>query len=220
MPMKSLSLSKPHILVMVGLPGSGKSFFARQFSDTFSAPVVSFDQIRHTLYENPQPTKDELAVIKKIVEYQEDELFKTQKTFIIDGGADQKIERSELRKKANKAGYNLLLIWVQTDETTAKYRSMKRSNRRTYDQLNHSLTSEQYDQLAKRFTPPAASESNIVISGKHTYATQARVVLKKLVAPREAAVADRPIVGHQGRGLVGGESETDGTSNRRSVLIR
>lgn len=217
--MKSLSLSKPHILVMVGLPGSGKSFFARQFSDTFGAPVVSFDQVRHALYKAPQHDKTELATIKKIVEYQEDELFKTQKTFIVDGGADQKIERSELRKRAVKAGYDVLLIWVQTDENTAKYRSMKRSSRRTYDQLNQSLTSEQYDQFAKRFTPPSHSESSIVISGKHTYATQARVVLKKLVAPREAAV-NRPIVGHEGRTPTPGESDGENSSPRRSVLIR
>ena len=217
--MKSLSLSKPHILVMVGLPGSGKSFFARQFSDTFGAPLVSYDKIRHTLFETPQYNKDEIILVKNIAEYQENELLKTQKTFIVDGGADQKIERSELRKRAQKAGYDVLLIWVQTDENTAKYRSMKRSRRQTYDQLNQSLTDEQYSQLVKRFTAPTVNENSIVISGKHTYAAQARVVLKKLVAPREAAPS-RQVVSRETRLPQAGESDRDNTPHRRNVLIR
>ena len=47
--MKSLSLAKPLVLVVIGLPGAGKSFFARQFSETFGAPMVSGDRIRHVL---------------------------------------------------------------------------------------------------------------------------------------------------------------------------
>ena len=38
--MKSLQLDKPHAIVMVGIPGSGKSFFADKFSAMFNAPYV------------------------------------------------------------------------------------------------------------------------------------------------------------------------------------
>lgn len=201
--MKSLSLVKPLILIVIGTPGSGKSFFARQFSETFSAPEVNYDRLQHTLSTDSE-------VVQKIAEFEIDELLKTQKTFIIDGAGYSRAQRVALRKKAQESGYDTLLIWVQTDENTAKYRSMKRSARRKDDQYNTSLTSQQYDSLVKRFTPPAVNEQSVVISGKHTYATQAKVVLKKLVAAREAT---RPIVNH-------GDRAPDASAPRRNVIIR
>lgn len=209
--MKSLSLSKPLILVVVGLPGSGKSFFARQFSETFSAPAVNIDRLRHVLYPEPIFSKAEQEVIDSLSGYEIDELLKTKKTFIVDGGGWTKSQRAALRKKAHAAGFETLLVWVQTDQNTTKYRSMKRSNRRKDDQYNTSLSGSQYDQLAKRFSPPAANEPSVVISGKHTYPTQARVVLKKLVAPR---VTDtKTIVNHADRA-------PDASPPRRNVIIR
>ncbi len=202
--MKSLSLVKPLILIVIGTPGSGKSFFARQFSETFSAPEVNYDRLQHMLSTDSE-------VVQKIAEFEIDELLKTQKTFIIDGAGYSRAKRIALRKKAQESGYDTLLIWVQTDENTAKYRSMKRSSRRKDDQYNTSLTSQQYDALVKRFSPPAANEQSVVISGKHTYATQAKVVLKKLVTPREGAA--RPIVNH-------GDRAPDATPPRRNVIIR
>lgn len=209
--MKSLSLSKPLVLITIGIPGSGKSFFARQFSETFSAPVVSYDKLRHLLFANSAFNKQEQDLINTIADSEMEELLKTQKTFIIDGGGASKVQRMDLRKKAHAAGYDTLLIWVQTDKNTAKYRSMKRSSRRNDDKYNASLSSEQYDHLEKRFTQPQPTEAVVVISGKHTYPTQAKVVLKKLVTPR--AEAAQTIVNH-------GNRTPDASAPRRNVIIR
>ncbi|MDO8335692.1 MAG: AAA family ATPase, partial [Candidatus Saccharibacteria bacterium] len=199
------------IFIVVWLPVRGKSFFARQFSETFSAPEVNYDRLRHALYAEPSFTKSELDLVEKLANYEIDELLKTQKTFIIDGGGWTKAQRLALRKKAQEAGFGTLIVWVQTDENTVKYRSMKRSKKRKDDQYNVSLSASQYEQLAKRFSAPVANEPSVVISGKHTYATQARVVLKKLVAPR---VADtKTIVNHANRA-------PDASQPRRNVIIR
>lgn len=209
--MKSLSLSKPLVLITIGIPGSGKSFFARQFSDTFSAPVVSYDKLRHTLFADNGFGKKQQDIVDTIANFEIDELLKTRKTFIVDGGANTKAQRVELRKKTQQASYDTLLVWVQTDQNTAKYRSMKRSSRKNDDKYNPSISGEQYDQLAKRFSPPQHNESSVVVSGKHTYPTQAKVVLKKLVTPR--AEATRNIVNHANRA-------PDASAPRRNVIIR
>ncbi|MEK7621153.1 MAG: ATP-binding protein [Patescibacteria group bacterium] len=209
--MKSLSLSKPLILIVVGLPGSGKSFFARQFSETFSAPSVSYDRLRFIMFPGQGFTKDEQSTIDQVANFEVDELLKTKKTFIVDGGGLTRVHRLEIRKKAQAKDYDTLLVWVQTDQNTAKYRSMKRSSRRKDDKYNTSLTGQQYEQLAKRFSPPSSNEASIVISGKHTYATQARMVLKKLVTPR--ASDTQTIVNHANR-------SPNASSPRRNVIIR
>jgi predicted kinase len=171
--MKSLSLSKPHLIIMVGVPGSGKSFFADKFAETFHAPIVSREKIAahlgHEAKEADLVAHDQLH-----------ELLKTQQSIIVDGIADNRTTRSELARKARSTGYETLLVWVQTDPATAK----SRSTRKSADTNSRVLPGEHYDRAAKQFTPPTAVEKPVVISGKHTYATQAKVILKKLSEPR------------------------------------
>lgn len=170
--MKSLSLNQPHVIVMVGVPGSGKSFFADKFAETFRAPYVSRNHIEALV--NDSGLADALAM------QQFAELLKTRHTIIVEGPAVTRSERSEIARQARSAGYETLFVWVQTDPATAKARCLRPKK----DSQYRALTSDQYDARLQRFSPPHSSEKAIVISGKHTYATQARVVLKKLSSPR------------------------------------
>jgi predicted kinase len=170
--MKSLSLTQPHIIIMVGVPGSGKSFFAEKFAATFNAPYVSLEKlIPHAI--------DAIAA-NDLIDHQVTELLKTRQSIIIEGNTDTRTERDKLIRKARSAGYEALLVWVQTDPATAKSRSVREAK----DKINRTLSIDEYDRIVKRFTAPIAIEKTTVISGKHTYATQAKIVLKKLSSPR------------------------------------
>lgn len=189
--MKSLSLTRPMVLVVIGAPGSGKSFFARQFATTFCAPLVSRDYICAQLADFSNPVHDAGKAASAIAEQQIVELLKTQKSIVIDGGYNARADRSALSKLAQEAGYSSLVIWVQTDEPTSRVRATKRSSRRAGDAYNTSLSDAEFQALSKKLTPPAAHEPYVVISGKHTYATQAKIILKKLVQPRQE-MAQKP----------------------------
>ena len=179
--MKSLTLNQPHIILMVGVPGSGKTFFAEKFAETFNAPYVSENVVA--------PLAANATTAAMLMHHQVSELLKTKKSIIIEGGTDSRTDRDKLTRQAKLAGYSTLLVWVQTDPATAKYRSTKDSK----NKQNRTLSPEEYDRIVKRFTAPHVNEKPIVISGKHTYATQARVVLKKLSAPRtEISTHDTP----------------------------
>lgn len=171
--MKSLSLSQPHLIVITGVKGSGKTFFAEKFAETFHAPYISHDRIAKLIAEE--------KIIEHLITYQLEELLKTKQPIVIDGLATTRTERAELAKKAREAGYDTLLIWVQTDKDTAKSRAVRASKKQ--------IDPDTYEQLAKRFTAPHAIEKPVVISGKHTYASQAKVVLKRLTAPRAEAIS-------------------------------
>ena len=189
--MKSLSLSRPLVLIMIGAPGSGKSFFARQFAETFNAPIVSYDHIRSTLFDKPEYNGEQEGYVYNLAYQQLSELLKTEKTIIVDGGHNVRTDRTALIKRAHQAGYDTLTVWVQTDEATSRVRATRRSNRRQGDTYNASLNDQQFARLTREVTVPAAHEPFIVISGKHTYASQAKVVLKKLVQPRQLS-AQKP----------------------------
>lgn len=186
--MKSLSLSRPLVIMVVGIPGAGKSFFAGQFADTFGAPVVSYDKLRTMIFPDPTFSRGEDAVLQDIANNEIDELLKTHKTFIVDGSVNSRAERAAIERRARAHDYHTLIVWVQTDEPTSQFRATKRSNKRKGDEWNVSITEELFNTQVKRLVAPLRSEPVVVISGKHTYATQAKVVLKKLVSPREEEV--------------------------------
>lgn len=170
------------VMLVVGLPGAGKSFFARQFASMFGAPMISIDKIRDALFANHTYSRDENAMIMQIVELMVDELFTAGKTFVIDGGFDARVNRDEMIKIAAGRGFRTLIVWVQTDEATSRRRAAKRVESNPADEFKQPLSDEQFDRLIKQFTSPIVTNNTVVISGKHTYATQARAVLKKIVA--------------------------------------
>lgn len=174
--------------MVIGLPGSGKSFFARQFADMFNAPLVSVDYLRNTIAEASTFTPQEDVIVYAVAQNQVDELVKTGKTFIIDGGVNSRVARVNLERLGARHGYGTLVVWVQTDEPTSLSRSTKRSGRRAGDALNTSMQPSTFERYKKQFSVPAHTESVAVVSGKHTYPTQARVVLRKLVVPRDETI--------------------------------
>lgn len=187
--MKSLSLSRPLVIMVIGLPGSGKSFFARQFAEMFAAPLVSSDFVRHAVSPESQFNAAEDALVTSLTQHTVEELLKTGKTFLIDGGLNNRTSRHTISRDAKRYGYGILTIWVQTDEPTSLSRSSRRSDKRQADALNAAMSRDEFERYRKQFTIPSASENIVVISGKHTFTTQARVVLKKLVAPREIPIS-------------------------------
>jgi predicted kinase len=182
--MKALSLARPLLILVIGLPGAGKSFFARHFSDTFGAPLVSADEMQFELFDPPKFSPLEYGLVKRLAERQLTQLTKTRSSIIIDGICNTRQERQQLEQFAAAHNYGTLVVWVQTDEPTAKNRSTTRNKKRPGDELNVKLTAEQYATQAKRVAQPVKTEDYVVISGKHTYSTQAKMVLRKLAAPR------------------------------------
>lgn len=166
--MKRLQLQKPHVLIVVGLPGAGKTFFASQFSDMFHAPYLDYGRYRQVIGE-PQ-TANELASDAY------SQLLRTRQTLLIEGIGDKKLERREIVKNAHTHGYGVLFVWVQTDPQTSEHRSV-------YSKTA-TISAHEFAARATQFELIGSPETYVVISGKHTFATQAKVVLKKLVAAK------------------------------------
>lgn len=158
---------------MVGLPGSGRSFFASQFSETFGAPHIDTTELARYC-------KDEKAA-QALAIHLLNELAKTGTSFIYEGDTGSRVRRTEFARWAREHGRQPLIVWVQTDLATARHRSMK----------NKRLSREEFDYQVKHFSEPHPSEQQIVISGKHTYASQARGVLGFLGRTHQRAVDSR-----------------------------
>lgn len=136
------------------------------------------------------------------------EYLKTKRTIVIEGQLDRRANRAELVKVLNKAGYKSLLVWVQTDANEAHRRATKKYPK------GSGLDSDEFNELLQQFQPPLPQEKPVVISGKHTYTTQVKIVLKQLAAdnPRPAvSTAAQPKQT---------PPDTPRSSRNRSMLIR
>lgn len=170
--MKSLRLARPHAIMMVGIPGSGKSFFAQRFADTFGAPYVDSLAI--------EALAKDTAAAGSLIAMQVNEIAKTNQTFVFEGNSDTRVRRTEFARWARSRGYQPLIVWVQVDEATGRARTLKAQT----------MSESEFTAIMRDFSPPHSDEKPIVISGKHTYASQAKVVLSHL--SRVARTEDEP----------------------------
>lgn len=151
---------------MVGIPGSGKTTFAKQFANTFNAPHIEAAMLASYAKDNTAAVELTTLVLG--------EFMKTGQSIVIDAYTDSRRVRTELAKYCRDNGYSPLFVWVQTDPSTAEQRTVR----------GKQLTKEEFSKQVQSFSAPHPDEKPLVISGKHTYATQAKVVLKRLSAPR------------------------------------
>lgn len=171
--MKSLSLSDPHAIVLVGIPSSGKTSFAAKFAETFSAPYLN-----QAFFEQNAIDSEAAAAMTQAVLF---EIVKTKQSVVLELDTATRSSRHELSKALKLHGYSTMFVWVQIDEPTASQRAKKQK-----------MSAGDFAQRMKQFSPPHSTEKALVISGKHTYASQAKVVLKKLSVPRPNASEQRP----------------------------
>jgi len=149
-------------MMMVGIPGSGKSFFATKFSEAFNTPYIDSLAIERRS-KDAQAAGELLSLVMS-------EIAKTGQSFIYEGNSDARVRRTEFAQWARKHGYKPLFIWVQLDQAAALKRTLKAKT----------LDTSQFNMTIGGFTAPNEHEKPVVISGKHTFASQARVVLANI----------------------------------------
>lgn len=169
--MKTLSTATPHLIILVGLPGSGKTHFGEQFSRTFNAPYINARTFSNTIHD--------ASVLRSIARHFLLETLKSQKTTLYECVSGTRAERADIIKAARAKGYVPLLVWPQVGPDIAAARTIKQGV----------FSQEQVANLSKQFSAPHATEKAIVISGMHTFPSQAKTVLRRLATSNRSGQA-------------------------------
>ncbi len=156
------SKTKPRALLVFGAPGSGKTTFAEKFSKKFGLAFYNLSELE----DEYGLTKDGALVILE-------QVMKTRATIIIEGEQDTEADRTEMRNLARHYGYEPALIWVQTDIATIRLRLKKKFR-------NVSKAKKAFDEAVSGIEAPTDVEKPIILSGKHTFETQTKHVVKGL----------------------------------------
>jgi predicted kinase len=177
--MSKIALSKPTLIMLYGFPGSGKTHFARQFSEYIHAAHVQGDRIRYELFEKPQYDKQENEVVSHLMEYMAEEFLHAGISVIFDINAVRLSQRRALRDMARKAHAAHALIWLQIDPESAFMRASTRDRRKSDDKYAMPIDRTIFDRQITNMQNPR-DEDYVVISGKHTFNSQRNTAIKKL----------------------------------------
>lgn len=176
-----LSAAQPLLVLVVGIPGSGKSFFARQFADSYKFFYIDSGRYEAELDALGSSNKDIYNVSKRLVNVTYEQALKCFRHIVLEGPFNTVKEREEILNKARKAGFGTLIVWVQADEDTSRARALNRDRRRADDKYSLDISQDEFDEINKKFqNPNPKKELFVVVSGKHDFKSQGVVVLKKI----------------------------------------
>jgi predicted kinase len=216
-------LTKPVLIILYGFPGSGKTFFSRQFSEEINAANINGDLLRFEFFENPSYTRDEDDVVNHLSLFMVGQFLQTGVSVVYDANSMRQSQRRILKDIANRAKAETLIVWPQIYMESAFMRVVKRDRRKADDKYNRQLDRTSFEQVISGMQNPSVHEDYVVISGKHNFITHKNAVFKKLYEKglvntdtAESKMVKPELVNRIPNNLLGGRVD----AARRNISIR
>lgn len=172
-------ISHPVVIYMYGLPGSGKSFVARQLSEDLGMAHLSSDRIRFELFEEPRHDKTENQLILGLMNFMTEQFLTAGVSVVYDISVSRLADRRTLRDLTRRFGAKELMVWIQVDPETAFNRSRNRDRRKADDRYASVMEQSTFEQYMRTMQNPQ-NEDYLVISGKHLFNSQKTAILRRL----------------------------------------
>lgn len=117
----------PALVMLSGLPGSGKSYFQRRLRERTGAVVLESDALRKLLFGRPTYTPEEHARLFRAIRLAADRLLRSGRSVIIDATNLTEWERLPYYKMAERLGVRLLIIRLTAPEPVVRARLERRA---------------------------------------------------------------------------------------------
>ncbi len=177
--MGKIVTTKPVLIMLYGVPGSGKTHFAADLAKSLGAAHIQGDRIRYELFEQPRYDKQENEIVNHLMEYMAEEFLNAGVNVIFDTNTDRLVQRRALRDIAARVKGQSLIVWLQIDKESAFQRLKKRDRRRSGDKYTRVHTAATFKETVANMQNPK-NEDYVVVSGKHTATMQRSTLVKKL----------------------------------------
>lgn len=117
--------SKKMIIIVFGLPGTGKSFFARRLATAVDAAYYNTDLVREQMQKKGKYSVDDKEKVYDALAHLVKESIKTHQYVIADGTFSKNKYRQPLNKVAKEQNTDLCWIRTQADDATIRARVSK-----------------------------------------------------------------------------------------------
>jgi predicted kinase len=160
----------PVIIMLSGLPGTGKSFLSHKLAERLPFMIIESDAVRKELFPRPSYSARESAAVFRAVHHRIEKMLQNGLSVIFDATNLEERHRKIVYKIAERTGAKLILVEVEAPPETVQKRLKARSLNRSCN--DHSdATWEIYRRMRKtaetinqsHYTVNTAGEINSII---------------------------------------------------------
>ena len=119
----------PALIVVSGLPGSGKSYFSRRLAERTPLPIIESDAMRQRLSAKPDYSQAESERLFQACHALMDELLRKGISVIFDATNLIESHREQLYRIADRTGAKLILVQVDAPPEVIQQRMERRRAR-------------------------------------------------------------------------------------------
>lgn len=136
----------PMIILVFGLPGSGKSYFASRLAKSIKAQYANSDKIRKELFTDRKYTIDEKAKVYNVMIERMRMAIRQNETIVLDATFFKKDIRKNFWKISQASEVKMICIEIQAEQAVIEERLKKK---RQYSEADFDV----YLQVEKAFEP-------------------------------------------------------------------
>jgi predicted kinase len=173
---------KPLLVSFVGVPGSGKTTFARQLAAELNAVTLNSDAIRVSMWgsreavwathKNPAERARGNKLTFGALDYAAGQVLAAGYSVVYDCNANKYAERSKMAKIALKYGAESILVYIKTPHELAIQRITRREEAHDAISQNPEKAQELVERFARAIELPIPSERVVEINGEVPFGEQ------------------------------------------------
>jgi len=126
----------PVLVMLSGLPGSGKSYLARRLAEEMPFLIIESDRVRKVLYPSPQYTAEESTLTHRVCHALIEKKLRAGLRVIHDATNLIEFHRELVRRIAERAKARVIIVRVVASEEAIRQRMEKRQESRTPHDLS------------------------------------------------------------------------------------
>lgn len=166
---------------MLGLPGSGKSYFASRLADEVGALCLNSDEMRLAIFKSRKETdriynSDDRSILNSYtfgaLNYAASSALCQGVSVLYDANNNTKIERLDSFNAMHDDAVIPVVVWVKTPLVLAIKRTIEREETRNQRRLTVDLASQYINKINSEIEPPLSDEKLIKIDGTASFEQQ------------------------------------------------
>jgi predicted kinase len=119
-------VANPVLVVISGLPGTGKTYFSKKLSERFPFVTLESDALRRVLNPSPNHSKSESAQLFDAIHLLTEKLMQKGFSVIVDATNLTEKHRQYFYDISDRLGIKLVLVQVEAPSSVVKDRLVKR----------------------------------------------------------------------------------------------